>query len=129
MLFSSRSRVLWGEAAIEAYQAAKNGPTTLWHEPDITQILDLLDSKLLLQSAKHFPQRKPLQVKTVWVFCHIKRKNRSLCLIARSYPVCSSVRSAKICNCQIFYLRISISFHVEIRTPLNADMSYFFSLV
>ena len=81
MLFSSRSRVLWGEAAIEAYQAAKNGPTTLWHEPDITQILDLLDSKLLLQSAKHFPQRKPLQVKTVWIFCYIKRKNRSLCLI------------------------------------------------
>ena len=55
------SRVLWGEAAIEAYQAAKNGPATLWHEPNIIQILDLLDSKLLLQSAKHFPQHKPLQ--------------------------------------------------------------------
>ena len=59
--------MLWGEAAIEAYQAGKNEPTTLWHETNIAQILDLLDSKHLLQSAKHFPQYKPLQVKSTLI--------------------------------------------------------------
>ena len=63
-IFSSQSRVSWGEAAIQAYEAEKSGRVTLWHEPNITQILDLLDSKLLLQSAKHFPRLKSLQVKS-----------------------------------------------------------------
>ena len=67
ILFFSCSCVLWGEAAIEAYQAGKNGPATLWHEHSITQVLDLLDSKLLVQSAKHFPQQKPLQVRTALI--------------------------------------------------------------
>ncbi|XP_028415489.1 nucleolar pre-ribosomal-associated protein 1-like [Dendronephthya gigantea] len=58
---SALGSVLWGEAAIQAYQAGKSGSKTLWHEPNIVQVLDLLDSKLLLQSAKHFPQEKSLQ--------------------------------------------------------------------
>lgn len=50
---------------MEAYQARKSGSTTLWHEPNIIRVLDILDPKLLLQSAKHFPQQKSLQVRSM----------------------------------------------------------------
>ena len=56
------SRILWGRAAVNSYQTTKNDSSASLNKINITQILDLIDAKALLQSAKNFPHEKTLEV-------------------------------------------------------------------
>ena len=61
--FSSCYRpFLWGPAAASHHQVSRSLGPSLWQQPSVTEVLELLDAKKMSQSTVLFPQTRLLQV-------------------------------------------------------------------
>ena len=61
--FSSCYRpFLWGPAAASHHQVSRSLGPSLWQQPSVTEVLELLDAKKMSQSTILFPQTRLLQV-------------------------------------------------------------------
>lgn len=61
--FSSCYRpFLWGTAAASHHQVSRSLGPSLWQQPSVTEVLELLDAKKMSQSTILFPQTRLLQV-------------------------------------------------------------------
>lgn len=61
--FSSCYRpFLWGPAAASHHQVSRSLGPSLWQQPSVTEVLELLDAKKMGQSTILFPQTRLLQV-------------------------------------------------------------------
>ena len=53
---------MWGEAALANHRSRKGQGTSLWMEPSITEVLELLDVGRMTRSAVTFPLKRTLKV-------------------------------------------------------------------
>ncbi|KAL8190588.1 UNVERIFIED_CONTAM: hypothetical protein K2H54_055923, partial [Gekko kuhli] len=68
--------LLWGPAAVEHHKTCKSLGKSLWQQPSMEEILNLLDQEMVMKTILHFPQHRHLLLQEEEQILQGKGKNK-----------------------------------------------------